>query len=92
MSDLMMDENGCFLSASAEGGVEYVATIPFLRERKAFPGKGIVYGGYLKIEVPFKDTLDRFRESADRRRKGKPGIRDSLTPFCHLYDQKPVGS
>lgn len=58
--NLMMDENGCFLSASAEGGVEYVATIPFLREVKPSEAKAVYTDGFLKIEVPFKDTLDNF--------------------------------
>jgi HSP20 family protein len=58
--NLMMDEKSCFFSASAEGGVEYVATIPFIREVKPSEAKAIYADGFLKIEVPFKDTLDNF--------------------------------
>jgi HSP20 family protein len=58
--NLMMDEKGCFFSASAEGGVEYVAAIPFLREVKPSEAKAVFKESFLKIEVPFKDTLENF--------------------------------
>jgi HSP20 family protein len=58
--NLMMDEKGCFLSASAEGGVEYVATIPFLRKVKPSEAKAVYTDSFLKVEVPFKDTLENF--------------------------------
>jgi len=58
--NLMMDENGCFLSASAEGGVEYVAAIPFLREVKPSEAKAVFTDSFLKIQVPFKNTLENF--------------------------------
>jgi HSP20 family protein len=57
---LMMDENGCFLSAPAEGGVEYVATLSFLRAVKPSEAKALFTDGFLKIEVPFKNTLENF--------------------------------
>jgi len=58
--NLMMDEKSCFFTASAEGGVEYVGTIPFLREVNPSEAKAIYMDSYLKIEVPFKDTLEDF--------------------------------
>ena len=58
--NLMMDEKGCFFSASAEGGIEYVGTIPFLREVRPSEAKATYDESYLKIEVPFKDTLENF--------------------------------
>jgi HSP20 family protein len=58
--NLMMDGNGCFFSASAEGGVEYVATIPFLREVKPSEAKAVFTDSFLKIEVPFKNALENF--------------------------------
>jgi HSP20 family protein len=58
--NLMMDENGCFLSAPAEGGVEYVATLSFLRAVKPSEAKAVYTDGFLKIEVPFKNTLENF--------------------------------
>ena len=58
--NLMMDEKGCFFSASAEGDIEYVGTIPFLREVKPSEAKAVFLDGYLKIEIPFKDTLENF--------------------------------
>jgi HSP20 family molecular chaperone IbpA len=57
---LMMDETGCFFSASAEGGIAYVAAIPFLRAVKPSEAKAIYTDSFLKIEVPFKDTLENF--------------------------------
>ena len=58
--NLMMDENGCFLSAPAEGGVEYVAAFPFMREVNPSQAKAVFTDGFLKIEVPFKNTLENF--------------------------------
>ena len=58
--NLMMDENGCFLSAPAEGGVEYVTAIPFMREVNPSEAKAVFTDGFLKIEVPFKNTLENF--------------------------------
>jgi HSP20 family protein len=58
--NLMMDENGCFFSAPAEGGVEYVATVPFLRAVKPSEAKAVYTDSFLKIEIPFKDTLENF--------------------------------
>jgi HSP20 family molecular chaperone IbpA len=57
---LMMDEKGCFFSAPAEGGLEYVGTIPFLREVTPSGAKAAYVDSFLKIEVPFKDTLENF--------------------------------
>jgi HSP20 family molecular chaperone IbpA len=58
--NLMMDENGCFLSAPAEGGVEYVATLSFLRAVKPSEAKAVYTDSFLKIEVPFKSALENF--------------------------------
>jgi HSP20 family molecular chaperone IbpA len=57
---LMMDENGYFLSAPAEGGVDYVAAISFPRAVKPSEAKAIFKDGYLKIEIPFKDPLKNY--------------------------------
>ena len=57
---LMMDEKGCFFSASSEGDMEYVGTIPFLREVTPSAAKAAYVDSFLKIEVPFKDTLENF--------------------------------
>ena len=87
---LMMDENGCFLSASADGGVEYVATIPFLRAVKPSEAKALFTDGFLRIEVPFKYTLDRFVKVPIEEEKGKPGIKQ-LTQFGIRSLQNPAG-
>jgi HSP20 family molecular chaperone IbpA len=56
---LMMDENGCYLSAPAEG-VEYKATLSFLRAVKPAEAKAKYLDGYLKVEVPFKDPVENY--------------------------------
>jgi HSP20 family protein len=57
---LMMDENSFFFSAPTESGVEYVATSAFPRSVKPSEAKAVYIESYLKIEVPFKDSLDNY--------------------------------
>jgi HSP20 family molecular chaperone IbpA len=57
---LMMNENGCYLSASADDNIEYVATLSFLSAVKPAEAKGIYEDGYLTIVVPFKDPLGSY--------------------------------
>ena len=57
--NLMMNENGCYLSAPAEG-VEYVATLSFLHAVDPAEAKATYEDGYLTIEVPFKDPLNSY--------------------------------
>ncbi len=53
---LMMDENGCYLSAPSEE-VEYAATMSFLRAVKPSEAKATFMDGFLRIEIPFRDSL-----------------------------------
>jgi HSP20 family molecular chaperone IbpA len=56
---LMMNENGCYLSASAED-IEYVATLSFLSAVKPADAKATYEDGYLTIVVPFENPLDSY--------------------------------
>jgi HSP20 family molecular chaperone IbpA len=53
---LMMNENSCYLSASADDA-EYVATFSFLQAVKPAETKATYEDGYLTIVAPFKDPL-----------------------------------
>jgi len=56
---LRMNENGCYLSASADD-VEYVATLSFLQAVQPAEAKATYEDGYLTIVVPFKDPLSNY--------------------------------
>jgi hypothetical protein len=56
---LMMDENGCYLSASAND-VQYIATLSFLRAVKPAEAKATYQDSYLIVNVPFKDSLNSY--------------------------------
>ena len=53
---LMMDENGCYLSVPSED-VEYVAAMSFLRAVKPSEAKATFIDSFLRIEIPFRDSL-----------------------------------
>jgi HSP20 family molecular chaperone IbpA len=57
--NLMMNENGCYLSAPADDA-EYVATLSFLHAVNPAEAKATYADGYLTIEVPFKDPLKSY--------------------------------
>jgi HSP20 family molecular chaperone IbpA len=57
---LMMNENGCYLSASAEDNIEYITTFSFLNAVKPTEAKATYEDGYLTIVVPFRDPLDSY--------------------------------
>lgn len=57
---LMMNEKGCYLSASAENNIEYVTTLSFLSAVKPTEAKATYEDGYLTIVVPFKDPLNNY--------------------------------
>jgi len=56
---LMMDENGCYLSAPSDDA-EYVAAISFLRAVKPSEAKAIFADGFLRVEIPFRDPLENY--------------------------------
>ncbi len=56
---LMVDENGCHLSAKTED-VEYAATMSFLRPVKPSEVKASYTEGYLLVELPFKEPLSNY--------------------------------
>jgi HSP20 family molecular chaperone IbpA len=59
---VMMNENGCYLSASADDNLEYRATFSFLNAVKPNEAKATYENGYLTIVAPFKDPLDSYVE------------------------------
>jgi HSP20 family molecular chaperone IbpA len=60
---LMMDENGCYLSASADD-VQYIATVSFLRAVKPADTKATYQDSYLTVSAPLKDPLDSYLKVA----------------------------
>jgi hypothetical protein len=56
---LMMDENGCYLSASADD-VQYIATLSFLRAVKPAEANATYQDSYLTVNAPFKDPLNSY--------------------------------
>lgn len=56
---LMMNENGCYLSAPTEDA-DYVATLSFLSPVKPSETKAIFKDGILIVKVPFKEPLQNY--------------------------------
>jgi HSP20 family molecular chaperone IbpA len=56
---LMINENGCYLSAPA-GDISYVATLSFLQAVKPAEAKATYEDGYFTVEIPFKDPLTNY--------------------------------
>jgi HSP20 family molecular chaperone IbpA len=57
--NLMMNENGCYLSAPSDD-VEYGATFSFLHPVKPAEAKATYQDSYLTIEVPLKEPLNQY--------------------------------
>lgn len=55
--NLMMFEEGCYLSAPAED-LEYAATLSFCRPVKPAEAKAKYEASILRVEVPLKDALE----------------------------------
>jgi HSP20 family molecular chaperone IbpA len=53
---LMMNENGCYLSAPSED-VDYAATVSFLYPVNPAEAKAIFQDGILIVKIPFKEAL-----------------------------------
>jgi HSP20 family molecular chaperone IbpA len=56
---LMINENGCYLSAPAED-LLYVTTLSFLHPVNPLEAKASFKDGYLTVKVPFKEPLKDF--------------------------------
>lgn len=57
--NLMMNENGCYLSASTDD-VDYVSTLSFIAPVKPSEAKAIFEEGILKVKIPFAEPLKNF--------------------------------